>query len=120
MKEESWTSVINTNLKGTFLCTQQALKHMIKQKKSYIINLASIVGIYGNVGQANYAASKAGIIAFTRTVAKEYASKNILVNTIAPGCINTDMLNTLPIDIKNKLISKISLKDLVAQKMLPI
>ena len=110
MSEEQWNSVINVNLKGTFFCSQQALKKMIRQTKSYILNISSIVGISGNPGQANYAASKGGIISLTKTLAKEYASRNILINAIAPGFIQTQLTDKLPEKFKNLALEKIPLK----------
>ncbi|MEW6188536.1 MAG: SDR family NAD(P)-dependent oxidoreductase, partial [Actinomycetota bacterium] len=91
MKEEEWDAVLAVNLKGTFNCTQVAAKYMLKQRRGAIVNIASVVGIAGNVGQANYSASKAGVIGLTKTVAKELASRGIRVNAIAPGFIETDM-----------------------------
>lgn len=95
MSEEDWDRVITINLKSVFLCTKAVLKHMTRQRWGRIINMASIVGIVGNAGQANYAAAKAGIIGFTRTVAKEVASRGITVNAIAPGFIETHMTRQL-------------------------
>jgi 3-oxoacyl-[acyl-carrier protein] reductase len=91
MKDAEWQQVIETNLTGVFLCTQAALKPMIKQKAGRIVNVSSVVGLGGNAGQANYAASKAGIIGFTKSVAREVASRGITANAIAPGFIETDM-----------------------------
>jgi len=91
MKEDEWDAVINVNLKGTFNCTKAVSKAMIKQRSGRIVNIASIIGLMGNAGQANYAASKGGIISFTKSVAKELASRNINVNAIAPGFIKSDM-----------------------------
>ncbi|KAK8448645.1 hypothetical protein SEVIR_7G071425v4 [Setaria viridis] len=91
MKKSQWQDVIDLNLTGVFLCTQAATKVMMKKKKGRIINIASVVGLTGNVGQANYSAAKAGVIGFTKTVAREYASRNINVNSIAPGFIASDM-----------------------------
>ena len=110
MSESDWDSVINVNLKGAFLCSQQAIKSFVKQEKSYIINISSIVGIRGNAGQVNYAASKAGLIGLTKSLAQEYASRNILVNAIAPGFIQTAMTDKLPEDIKQKILTLIPLK----------
>ena len=96
MKEEEWQAVMDINLKGTFICTQKAFKVMMKQRFGSIINIASVIGIMGNPGQANYAASKGGIIAFTKSCAKEFASRNVRVNAVAPGFIETEMTATLP------------------------
>ena len=96
MKEEDWDAVLNTNLKGVFNCTKAALKYMMKQRSGKIVNIASVVGIMGNAGQANYAAAKAGCIGFTKSVAKEVASRGITVNAVAPGLIATDMTSVLP------------------------
>ncbi len=110
MSEADWDQVLAVNLKGAFLCSQQALKRMIKQPKSYIVNLASVVGMQGNPGQANYAASKAGLIALTQTLAKEYAGRNVLVNAVAPGFIQTTMTDKLPGNIKELALQHIPLK----------
>jgi 3-oxoacyl-[acyl-carrier protein] reductase len=115
MTEQDWDTVLDVNLKGTFFCSQFAIKNMMKQSKtginkSYIINISSIVGIHGNAGQANYAASKAGIIALTKSLAQEYASRNILVNAIAPGFIQTKMTELLPESAKQIALSHIALK----------
>jgi 3-oxoacyl-[acyl-carrier protein] reductase len=91
MKDEDWQQVLSTNLTGTFLCTQAALRPMLKQRSGRIVNITSVVGLAGNAGQANYAASKAGIIGFTKSVAREVASRSITVNAVAPGFIETDM-----------------------------
>ncbi|MFC1894631.1 3-oxoacyl-ACP reductase FabG [Candidatus Dependentiae bacterium] len=110
MKESDWDLVLNVNLKGSFFCSQQVIQKMIRQKKSYIINISSIVGKTGNIGQSNYAASKAGLIAITKSLAAEYGSRNILINAIAPGFIKTDMTDRLPEKIKNEILNRISLK----------
>ena len=89
MKEEDWDAVLNINLKGIFNCTKSTLKYMMKQKYGRIVNVSSVVGVMGNAGQANYAASKAGAIGFTKSIAKEVASRNITVNAVAPGFIET-------------------------------
>jgi 3-oxoacyl-[acyl-carrier protein] reductase len=99
MKEEEWDAVIAVNLKGTFLCTQKAFKIMMKQRFGSIINIASVIGLMGNAGQANYAATKGGLIAFTKSCAKEFASRNIRVNAIAPGFIQTEMTAKLPAEV---------------------
>jgi len=96
MSDEDWDKVINVNLKSVFLCTRAVLRHMIKQRWGRIINIASIVGLVGNAGQANYASAKAGIIGFTRAIAKEVASRGITANAIAPGFIDTGMTQQLP------------------------
>lgn len=103
MNEADWDAVLNVNLKGTFNCTRALSKPMIKQRKGRIINIASIIGIIGNPGQANYSASKAGIIALTKTSAKELASRNINVNAVAPGFIQTEMTDKLPDSLKQKM-----------------
>ena len=95
MKSDQWDEVLNTNLKGVFLCTKYASKFMLKKRSGKIINISSIVGIIGNPGQANYSASKAGVIGFTKTCAKEFASRGINVNAIAPGFIETEMTEKL-------------------------
>ncbi|HOH46697.1 MAG TPA: 3-oxoacyl-[acyl-carrier-protein] reductase [Candidatus Cloacimonadota bacterium] len=100
MKEEEWQLVLDINLKGSFICTQKAFKHMMKQRKGSIINISSVIGIMGNAGQANYAASKGGLIAFTKSCAKEFASRNVRVNAVAPGFIETEMTATLPDEIR--------------------
>jgi 3-oxoacyl-[acyl-carrier protein] reductase len=110
MSEQDWDTVLDVNLKGAFFCSQFAIKRMMKQSKSYIINISSIVGIHGNAGQVNYAASKAGVISLTKTLAQEYASRNILVNAIAPGFIQTQMTEKLPESAKQVALSHIALK----------
>jgi 3-oxoacyl-[acyl-carrier protein] reductase len=112
MSETDWDMVLDVNLKGAFFCAQQALKRMIKQEKSYIVSISSVVGLSGNPGQANYAASKAGLIAVTKTLAQEYASRNVLVNAIAPGFIQTPMTDKLSEPIKQEIINRIALKRL--------
>lgn len=109
MREEDWDAVINVNLKGTFNCTKAVSKVMLKQKSGKIINIASIIGIIGNFGQANYSASKAGIIALTKTTAKELASRSICVNAVAPGFIQTEMTAKLPPAVQEKMLSGIPL-----------
>jgi len=104
MKASQWDEVLNTNLKGVFLCTKNVSKFMIKQRSGKIINITSIVGLIGNPGQANYAASKAGVIGFTKTCAKEFASRGIKVNAIAPGFIETEMTENLKTDDLLKMI----------------
>lgn len=107
MKEQDWDDVLNVNLKGTFLCSKEALKIMSKQRYGKIINISSIVGLMGNPGQANYCASKAGIIGFTKSIAKEYASRGITANVIAPGFIETDMTATLSEELKSQMLKQI-------------
>ncbi|CAN1313467.1 3-oxoacyl-[acyl-carrier-protein] reductase 1, chloroplastic [Linum perenne] len=113
MKKNQWQDVIDLNLTGVFLCTQAAAKIMMKKRKGRIINIASVVGLVGNVGQANYSAAKAGVIGFTKSVAKEYASRNInvgfQVNAIAPGFIASDMTAKLGDDIEKKILETIPL-----------
>ncbi|XP_066327598.1 3-oxoacyl-[acyl-carrier-protein] reductase 4-like isoform X2 [Miscanthus floridulus] len=109
MKKSQWQDVIDLNLTGVFLCTQAATKVMMKKKKGRIINIASVVGLTGNAGQANYAAAKAGVIGFTKTVAREYASRNINANVIAPGFIASDMTAELGEELEKKILSTIPL-----------
>ena len=109
MKEDDWDRVLAVNLKGSFLCGQQAAKQMMKQRSGSIVNIASIVGVMGNAGQANYSASKAGLIGLTKTMARELAPRNITVNAIAPGFIDTDMTRVLDDKIKGILIEQIPL-----------
>lgn len=107
MKTEDFDQVVNTNLRGTFLVTKNFLKSMIKARKGSIVNITSVIGQTGNAGQANYAASKAGIEAFSRSAAQEVASRNVRVNCIAPGFINTDMTEALSEDQKNAILHKV-------------
>ncbi len=109
MKEADWDLVLSINLKGSFLCTQQAVKQMMKQKSGAIVNIASIVGLMGNAGQANYSASKAGLIGLTKTTAREVASRGIRVNAIAPGFIDTAMTQVLDEKVRERLIEQIPL-----------
>jgi 3-oxoacyl-[acyl-carrier protein] reductase len=106
MSDEDWTRVIETNLNGMFYCARAAAKLMMKQRTGNIVNISSVVGVYGNAGQGNYAASKAGMIGFTKSIAKELGSRNINVNAIAPGFISTEMTENLPMD---KIVEKIPL-----------
>ena len=110
MKPEDFNEVINVNLIGTFNMTKNVINYMMKERKGRIINVSSVVGISGNAGQTNYAASKAGIIGFTKSLAKEVASRNILVNAIAPGFIQTDMTNILKENVKDEIEKTIPLK----------
>jgi 3-oxoacyl-[acyl-carrier protein] reductase len=109
MTAGDWEKVLKINLTGTFLMTKAVSKHMLKQRSGRIINIASVIGLTGNAGQANYAASKAGIIGFTKSCAKEFASRNITVNAIAPGFIQTRMTDVLSDDVKNSYIKLIPL-----------
>lgn len=116
MKEEDFDKVINVNLKGTYNVTKNVIPYMMKQKYGKIINISSVVGVSGNAGQANYAASKAGIIGFTKSVAKELASRNILANCVAPGFIKTDMTDILSDSVKESINSQIPLKKMGTAK----
>jgi 3-oxoacyl-[acyl-carrier protein] reductase len=107
MREEDWDAVININLKGTFLCSKEAVRLMSKQRYGRIINIASIVAFMGNPGQANYSASKAGIVGLTKTVAKEYAGRGITSNAVAPGFITTAMTDALPENVKTEMMKSI-------------
>jgi len=107
MEEAQWDRVLDINLKGTYLCTRAVAKVMLKARQGRIVSIASIVGLIGNPGQANYAASKAGIIGFTKAVAKELASRGITCNAIAPGFIKTEMTERLPEEVKAKLLANI-------------
>ena len=109
MKEEDWDLVIDINLKGVFNCSKAAVKHMAKQRYGRIVNIASIVGEMGNAGQANYSASKGGVIALTKTVAREFASRNVNVNAVAPGFIETAMTAALPEAAREALTKQIPL-----------
>lgn len=110
MKQEDFENVIDINLVGTFNMTKNVASYMMKARQGRIINISSVVGVSGNAGQSNYSASKAGIIGFTKSLAKELASRNILVNAVAPGFIGTDMTNILKDDVKDKILEQIPLK----------
>lgn len=123
LKEADWQKVLDTNLNGAFHCTKAVSRLMMKQRQGAIVNLTSVVGITGNAGQANYAAAKAGVIGFTKSIAKELASRNIRCNAIAPGCIDTDMTAVLPDEVKEGMLktiplSRIGLADEVAKAVL--
>ena len=109
MKDEDFSAVINTNLQGVFYCTKAAAKIMLKARSGRIVNIASVVGEIGNAGQANYSAAKAGVIALTKTSAKEFASRGINVNAVAPGFIETDMTNVLKDEVKSEMSKSIPL-----------
>ena len=110
MSVEDWDGVINTNLRGAFSFTQAVMRAMIKQRSGRIINISSVIGLMGNAGQTNYAASKAGLIGLTKSLARELASRGITVNAIAPGYISTDMTNSLTEEIQKSIQDKIPLK----------
>lgn len=109
LKEEDWDAVLDTNLKGVFLCAKAAVRPMMKQRTGKIINIASVVGVLGNAGQANYTAAKAGVLGLTKTLAREFAARNIQVNAVAPGFIATDMTEGLQEDSKEALLKQIPL-----------
>jgi len=110
MSDDSWDEVINTNLRGAYLCTKFAIRSMMDQSWGRIINISSLAGIVGNEGQANYSAAKGGLIAFTKSVAREFGSRNITANAIAPGFITTDMTDKLPQESKDAILARIPLK----------
>lgn len=103
MSEDDWDAVLNVNLKGVFLCTKAAMRGMMKQRSGAIVNIASVIGLMGNAGQANYAASKGGVISFSKTVAKELSSRNVRCNAVAPGFIRTAMTDALDEDVQSKM-----------------
>lgn len=109
MKEEDWDSVMNINLKGVFLCSKEAVRVMAKQRYGRIVSISSVVAFIGNPGQSNYSASKAGIVALTKTIAKEYASRGITANAVAPGFITTAMTDALPENVKEEMKKAIPL-----------
>ncbi len=109
LSDDDWDAVLDANLKGAFHTTRAVIKGMMKRRGGRIINITSVVGLTGNKGQANYAASKAGLIGFTKSVAKEYASRNILVNCVAPGFVETDMTASLPAEARATLLEEIPL-----------
>jgi 3-oxoacyl-[acyl-carrier protein] reductase len=109
MKEADWDAVLNINLKGSFLCSKEAVKKMVKQRYGKIISISSVVAFMGNPGQANYSASKAGLIGLTKTIAKEYANRGIRANAIAPGFIQSAMTDILTDEVKNEMMSAIPL-----------
>jgi 3-oxoacyl-[acyl-carrier protein] reductase len=109
MKDEDWDLVLDVNLKGSFNCAKAALKYMSKARSGRIINIASVVGAMGNAGQANYVASKAGLIGLTKTIAREYASRSITANAVAPGFIDTAMTQALPEKVREELMKQIPL-----------
>jgi 3-oxoacyl-[acyl-carrier protein] reductase len=110
MDEDTWDAVLDLNLKGTYLCTRAALRTMLRQRSGRIINVSSIAGIVGNAGQSNYAASKAGVLGFTRSIAREVGSRNITVNAVAPGYIETDIWEGVPDEARQQVLSRIPLE----------
>jgi 3-oxoacyl-[acyl-carrier protein] reductase len=110
MTDEEWDAVMNVNLRGVFNCTKAVSRVMLKQRSGRIINISSVIGIFGNAGQSNYAASKGGVVSFTKSIAKELASRSITVNAIAPGFIDTSMTQKLPDDVKESYVRSIPLR----------
>ena len=110
MSEEDWNAVLDVNLKGVFLCTKAAMRGMMKRRSGAIVNIASVIGLMGNAGQANYAASKGGVISFSKSVAKELASRNVRCNAVAPGFIRTAMTDALDTDVQDKMKALIPLE----------
>lgn len=110
MNDEAWDDVIDTNLRGAYLCTKFVLRNMMNSSGGRIINISSLAGVVGNAGQANYSASKGGLIAFTKSVAREVGSRNITANVIAPGFFVTDMTDKLPPEAREKILTQIPLK----------
>jgi 3-oxoacyl-[acyl-carrier protein] reductase len=109
MSEEEWDKVIAVDLKSVFLCTRAVIRHMMRQKFGRIVNISSVIGLRGNVGQANYASAKAGITGFTKSVARELAGRNITVNAVAPGYIQTEMTERLPQEVKEEMLKQVPL-----------
>lgn len=109
MSSQDWDEVLNVNLRGAYMCTRAALPHMVRRRHGRIVNVSSVVGLSGNPGQANYAASKAGLIGLTKAVAREVASRNITVNAVAPGYIVTDMVQNLPEEVQKSVLGHIPL-----------
>ncbi len=109
LSEEDWDAALNTNLKGAFLCAKAAIRPMLRQRFGRIVNMSSVVALTGNPGQANYTAAKAGLIGFTRTVAREVASRGITVNALAPGFIETQMIDSIPADLRGQILERIPL-----------
>ena len=105
MKDDAWAKVIATNLNGTFYCARSVLRAMLRKRWGRIVNISSVVGIRGNIGQANYSASKAGVLGFTKSLAKEVATRNITVNAVTPGYISTDTVDVLPQNVKDRIMT---------------